>query len=287
MNDTDSAATSLNLDRPRSNGSHHVDGAATAVRRRNRRAAFLHWVRKTHGWFGLWGATLGLLFGISGIWLNHRAVLKLPPVAQQRSNTQIALPDPAPADAQALAVWLQTALHLDAPATSVRVEPARPVPWAERPAEARPAEPGGRGGSSAEKQAHVEPGRRLAETGASGEPASVERGRRGGVLMQPEHWTINFGGPRDTLQAESWAGNRSVGVRRVESGVIGTLMNLHKGIGMPVAWILLVDTLAGSLILLSISGLVLWLMTHRRRAVGIAIFGLGCALTVGLALSRV
>ena len=60
----------------------------------------VQWLRKTHGWIGLWGATLGLLFGFSGIWLNHRDTLKLP-MAQQRSSEQLQLPDPAPADAQA------------------------------------------------------------------------------------------------------------------------------------------------------------------------------------------
>lgn len=216
--------------------------------RQLRRAAFVQWVRKTHGWVGLWGATLGLLFGISGIWLNHRAVLQLPPVAQQRSNTQIALPDPAPADAQALAVWLQTTLQLDTPANSVKVEPGRPVAWAERGE----------------------------HTAKGAEPK----------LMQPEHWTIAFGGPHATIQAETWAGNHSVSVRRIDNGLLGTLMNMHKGVGMPVAWILLVDTLAGSLILLSISGLTLWLLTHRRRVVGLLIFGGAFALTTGLVVSR-
>lgn len=73
--------------------------------------------------------------------------------------------------------------------------------------------------------------------------------------MQPEHWTLNFGGPHATIQAETWSGNHSVSVRRIDNGPIGTLMNLHKDVGMPIAWILLVDTLAGSLILLSLSGL--------------------------------
>ena len=75
-------------------------------------------------------------------------------------------------------------------------------------------------------------------------------------------------------------------VRRVDTGLIGTLMNMHKGIGMPVAWILLVDTLAGSLILLSLSGLTLWVLTHRRRFVGYAVFGTALVLTVGIAVSR-
>jgi hypothetical protein len=229
---------------------HAVDPRARQ-RRHQRRATLVQWLRKTHGWFGLWGATLGLLFGTSGIWLNHRAVLQLPPVAQQRSNTQLALPDPAPADAQALAVWLQTALQLDAPATSVRVEPAKPVAWAER-----------------------------------SEGKSADATPRAAKLMQPERWAINFGGPHSTIQVEAWAGNHSVSVRRVDNGLIGTLMNLHKGVGMPVAWILLVDTLAGSLILLSLSGLALWMLTHRRRVVGLAIFGSALALTAGLAISQ-
>jgi hypothetical protein len=52
---------------------------------------------------------------------------------------------------------------------------------------------------------------------------------------------------------------------------------------MPMPWILLVDTLAGSLILLSISGLILWWETNRRRRLGIAIFGVSVATTLGLA----
>ncbi len=212
------------------------------VKRNLRRIAFIQWLRKTHGYFGLWGATLGLLFGTSGIWLNHRAVLQLPPVAQIRSNSELALPDPAPADAQALAVWLQTALQMDRPANAVKVEKAKRVAWAEK----------------GDKTA----------------------------LMQPEHWTISFGGPNANIQAEAWAGNKSVSIRRVDSGLIGTLQNMHKGVGMPVAWILLVDTLAGSLILLSISGLALWTLTNRRRMLGLLVFGGAFALTVGLALSR-
>jgi hypothetical protein len=203
----------------------------------------VQWLRRTHGWIGLWGATLGLLFGTSGIWLNHRNILKLPPMAQQRVNTQIALPDPAPADAAALAVWLQTALKLDAPASSVKTDAARPVAWAEKGDKATP------------------------------------------VLMQPEHWTITYGGPRHSVQAETWAGNRSVSVRTLDNGLMGTLTNLHKGSGMTAPWILLVDTLAGSLILLSLSGLTLWTLTNRKRVVGATIFGTAVVVTAGLAIS--
>ncbi|ANH72061.1 putative transmembrane protein [Ralstonia insidiosa] len=81
---------------------------------------------------------IGLIFGVSGIWLNHRAVLKLP-VAQQRTNTQIALPDPMPATPEAMGAWLQQTLNIQEPANRIRVEKAKPVAWAERPAKGRAA----------------------------------------------------------------------------------------------------------------------------------------------------
>jgi hypothetical protein len=221
--------------------------AAAGLRMPSARATAVAWLRRTHGWIGLWGATLGLLFGISGIWLNHRAVLPLA-VAQARSNAQLELPEPPPADAPALAAWLQGALRLPLPASNVRVEPAKPAPWAER---------------------------------AGADAASAPT-----PPMQPAHWTIAFGGPRETVQAEYWVGNRAVGVRRTANGLAGTLANLHKGVGMPLAWILLVDTLAGSMILLSLSGLALWLLTRRRRGAGYAILGTALAVTAGLALAR-
>lgn len=208
-----------------------------------RREFTVRWLRRMHGWIGLWGAVLGLLFGTAGIWLNHRAVLKLP-MDQQRVNSQLALPDPAPADAAAMAAWLQQALKTDGPPNTMRVEPSRPVAWTEKGSGAAP-------------------------------------------LMQPERWVFGFGGPNSIVQADYWRGNRSVGVTTTESGAIATMTNMHKGTGMSVAWILLVDTLAGSMIFLTISGVALWMLTHRRRRVGLAILGTSVVLTLGLIGSRI
>lgn len=55
---------------------------------------------------------------------------------------------------------------------------------------------------------------------------------------------------------------------------------------MSLGWILLVDTLAGSLIFLSLSGVILWLQTSRRRGIGLMIFGVSIVATLGLALTR-
>lgn len=208
----------------------------------NRRLAFVRWVRRTHGWFGLWGAILGLMTGVSGIWLNHRSVMKMELPDQQQTAAQLALPDPRPATPDALAGWLQQTLKVDRPATSTRVERSRPVPWADRGGEGRPA-------------------------------------------MQPERWTFVFGGPNKVFQVEYWVGNKSASVRTTQNGFVATLTNLHKGTTMPVPWILLIDTLAGSLIFLSISGVVLWWETNRRRRLGLAIFGVSVVASVAIAMS--
>ena len=242
------------------------------------------WLRKTHGWIGLWGATLGLLFGFSGIWLNHRAVLKLEP-AQAHDNFQVPLPDARPVDAQAMAAWLQAALALAQPANNVRVEPARPVAWAERPARGDHA--GGRHGDAERARSRERDRETVASAAPADAAASVaEAASAPPVPMQPEHWMINFAAPKSSLQAEYWVGNHAVSVRRTDNGFVAALTNLHKGIGMPVAWILLVDTLAGSLILLSLSGLALWMLTRRKRTVGLAIFGTALAVTAGLAIAH-
>ena len=90
------------------------------------RANAATWLRRTHGWIGLWGATLGLLFGFSGIWLNHRAVLPLQPVAE-RSNLQLKLESPPPATTRDMATWVQHSLGLPDPNTNVRVDKSKPA----------------------------------------------------------------------------------------------------------------------------------------------------------------
>ena len=107
-----------------------------------------------------------------------------------------------------MAAWLQQTLKVDRPATNMRVERSRPVPWAER--------------------------------------GGPERTGRAGRRCSPSAGPSIFGGPNKVMQVEYWVGNKSAGVRTTQNGFIATLTNLHKGTTMPVPWILLIDTLAGA-----------------------------------------
>lgn len=59
---------------PNSNGNkkklHHP-----FVPRRLRTDAFMVWLKRLHGWIGMWGAIVGIIIGITGITLNHRATI--------------------------------------------------------------------------------------------------------------------------------------------------------------------------------------------------------------------
>lgn len=189
------------------------------------RTKFLSWLRKFHIWVGLWGAMLGLLFGLSGILLNHRAIMKIPAAKMQESNVQLVIPNPVPDSAKEMADWLQQRLVLTRPATRVREEPEHPVAWGDK------------------------------------------------AIIQPARWQMSFATPQMSIQAEYWVGSGMVSVKRNESNFFAVLTNLHKGTGLDAGWVLLADTLAGSIILLSLTGVTLWSQLSRQRAIGLAIVG--------------
>jgi hypothetical protein len=194
----------------------------------------IRWLRKMHGWIGLWGATLGLLFGSSGILLNHRAVMKIDAVRSQESTVQLPLPHPAPDSAQAMVEWLRDYFNLEHPNLKWREEKAHPVAWGDK------------------------------------------------NLTQPAHWQGSLTTARMNVQADWWVGNDFITLKRSDNNFFAVLGNLHKGVGLGLAWVLLVDTLAGSIILLSITGVILWTQLNRRRLLGAAIGIAGLVLTLAL-----
>lgn len=191
-----------------------------------RRAEVLRWLRRTHAWCGLWGGIFGLLFGATGILLNHRAVMKLELVRTIPSEATIQMPEPPPTEPQAMRAWLAQTLQL-------------------RPDQLR-----------LDRQA----------------PGAVGWGH--GTLQQPERWTFSHSGPKGSLAAEYWVGNRTVSVKRKDGNAFYLLTRLHMAQGVHPVWILAADSIAGCLIMLAITGVLMWSRLHGPRLMALTLFGL-------------
>ncbi|CAB3712363.1 PepSY-associated TM helix domain-containing protein [Trinickia soli] len=215
-----------------------TSNVAESQAKRSRRATFIKWLRNVHGWVGLWGAALGMLFGATGFVLNHRAEpLKISTGAPHVSTMQARLPDPLPQTPHELASWLRETYALKGRLGRAQREPEHRVSW------------GGR------------------ET------------------VQPERWQITFSTPQDSVIVEYWKGNDFVTLKRSENSWVATLVNLHRGVGLSVGWVLLIDTIAGSLVLLSLTGVLLWTQLHRVKTLAaVLVFGsIALAVWAGLA----
>lgn len=83
--------------------------------------------------------------------------------------------------------------------------------------------------------------------------------------MRPERWTVALHSPQRTVTAEYFVGNRLIKLEHLDATPIGTLTRLHTLVGVSAFWVQLADTIAGSLILLSLTGLLLWTQLHTIR----------------------
>lgn len=186
------------------------------------RVKFLRWLRSTHAWLGLWGATLGLFFGVTGIVMNHRAVLKLPLKKFEQQVVRLELAE-APRSAEELAAMLQKRLGLeDGPKAHVRVDAAAIALW------------------------------------------------NGQEVRQPERWHVAFERAGSFDRADYWAGDRTVTVTHADANLIATLTRLHQAIGVGALWVVVADAIAGSLILLALSGLLMWSQLRPWRLASIS-----------------
>lgn len=93
----------------------------------------------------------------------------------------------------------------------------------------------------------------------------------GREVVIPARWTLTFHEPKRAYTAEYWAGADQVKLQKEDGGALGTLTRLHKGYGVNTLWVLLVDAFAGALILLSLSGLLLWSKLQVPRMAGVAV----------------
>ena len=203
------------------------------------RGAFLVWLKRVHAWTGFWGALAFLIIGTSGMLLNHRATLKIDTGAPREVMSADIAVDPAliksPED---LGKWAQGQFGLS-------IEPRAPR-----------AENGGGGPRGGERGPQAGGGR-------------VEL--MGREVKQAEVWKQSFNASNGVLNVEYVPGSASVKASKQEQNVAGFIKNLHKGVGMSWVWILFIDTMAGGLIAMALTGALLWSRMHgpRLAAVGI------------------
>lgn len=88
---------------------------------------------------------------------------------------------------------------------------------------------------------------------------------------KPAEWIATIARPNYLIAASYTVGNRFAEVKRVEQNFWGAVANLHRGNGLGAGWILLVDTLAGGLVTLSLTGFLLWSRLHGPRLAAIGL----------------
>ena len=86
----------------------------TSARRRSN--ASHRWIRQLHLWIGAWGALAAILYGITGLVMNHRFGGSAWPQGESSETARIELPIPAEARAtpEQLSLWLRDHRQLDA-----------------------------------------------------------------------------------------------------------------------------------------------------------------------------
>ena len=90
----------------------------------------------------------------------------------------------------------------------------------------------------------------------------------------PETLKQQFVHPDGRVTVTYVPGAASVAVRQDAQNVFGLITNLHKGSGLGVAWVLFLDTIAGALTAMSLTGFLLWTRLHGTRLAA-GVIGLG------------
>jgi hypothetical protein len=125
-------------------------------------------------------------------------------------------------------------------------------------------------------------------------PIDIVRSQPGGAaelggqrMKQAGRWIFNGGNARIQWTAEYVPGNTTVQVRNTEQGLLATLLRLHKGVGGGVARILLTDTFALSMVMLGITGIVMWAKGRNAKEMVFSIFTAALIVVVVVGVSAV
>src|SRR6185503_2204613 len=97
--------------------------------------------------------------------------------------------------------------------------------------------------------------------GGGGSRPEVTGGQRvelmGREVTTAPVWKQSFNGLNGVLSVEYSPGDASVKASKSAQNAWGFLKNMHKGVGMSWVWVLFIDTMAGGLIAMSLTGALL------------------------------
>ncbi|MEZ5894464.1 MAG: PepSY-associated TM helix domain-containing protein [Parvularculaceae bacterium] len=117
------------------------------------------------------------------------------------------------------------------------------------------------------------------------------RGRPGGPVSfggkQAEAapvYAVSFRGPNAVISGEYELGANRVTVKRSNASLLKGLIDMHKVVGVGALFILIMDTMAGAMVFMSLSGVLLWTRLHGPRLAAAGILGAVAAMTM-IALS--
>lgn len=213
--------------------------------------SFLRWLKRIHAWTGFWGALFFLMMGTSGFLLNHRSVWKIDTgEAVELPAVDLPVAPGTITDADGLGTWAKKALDLPVKASA-------------------PRGPGGPGAGPEGARGRPEGARGPAGAGTKPDGAAF----MGKPVVQAEKWTRNFNMPDARVTVDYVPGSNHVTAKREAINGLGVIKNLHKGVGLPVGWVLFIDTIAGALITMALTGYLLWTRMHGTRLLAGALAG--------------
>lgn len=108
-----------------------------------------------------------------------------------------------------------------------------------------------------------------ASRGRPGEPVSFG-GRK---AEQPATYKVTFRAPNAVITGEYEAGANRVSVKRSNASLLKGLIDMHKVVGVNKLFILIMDTMAGAMMFMSLSGVLLWTRLHGPRLAAVGILG--------------
>ena len=227
---------------------------------------FLVWLRRSHGWLGIWGAVAGILFGLTTIAMVHANIFRTG--EDTRTVVQLPVNGAAIDSVDDLGAFVKAELGL-------RTEWRQPR---NAPSTAALSESGTAGGPGPAGAAPV------SATGAMGSGGRRGGGAVGAQINQPVFIT-QFTSPQRTLDLRYVADNQYIQIVDTERGFFETMNRLHRGNGAQLGWTLLGDAFSGALIVLALSGVLLWSRMDGSRllAIGLGSAGLLAVVYFGLA----